>query len=79
MTDKEALQPAEAKILVVDDEKGMRDFLAILLRGEGYAPDLDFVGALFLGHLLEFGPFDRGLRGELELAFVNRQVLTDFR
>ncbi len=31
---------SKAKILVVDDEKGMRDFLEIMLKREGYAVDI---------------------------------------
>ncbi len=45
------IEPADYRILVVDDEESMRDFLSIMLHREGYQVDTAVDGAQAVAHL----------------------------
>ena len=56
-------EPKKYRILIVDDEESMRDFLSIMLHREGYQVDTAVDGLQAVNHLREhsYGSFARSI------------------
>ena len=53
----QGVEPAGAKVLLVEDEPGMQELLTIVLKAAGFAVDVEFDGDLALKRYHDEGPY----------------------